>query len=126
MRKLLYFLVAVFTITALTSCVIDVESEPDFSIKEKSRDLVYFLHSPTCGYSNAAKKYVNETYPNATIVFIDIDNEGNKEYLKAAKYDYDLGSDIPTPIICFGVNHIAGWDFYKREALDAYIQDYLH
>ena len=120
MRKLLYFLVAVFTITALTSCVIDVESEPDFSINEKSRNLVYFLHSPTCGYSNAAKKYVNETYPNATIVFIDIDNEGNKEYLKAAKHDYNLGSDISTFRITYTdkvhpfslSNHLNRWFFY--------------
>lgn len=124
MKKLL---LAVFILMALVSCVIDVEGKPDFSIIEKSYDVVYFLNSPTCGYSAAAKKYITETYPNAAILYIDIDDSGNRSYLKAAKYDYNLGSEtISTPIICLGANCISGWDYNKREMLDVYIQPYLH
>lgn len=105
--------------------MMDFEGTTDMSVAEQSQTVVTFLHSPTCGYSNAAKKYVDETYPNAAIRYIDIDLPGNREYLKAARQDYGLSKDISTPVICFGNQHIEGWDYNKRQMLDIYIQPYL-
>ena len=125
MKKFYSLLVAVFTMTALTSCMFDIEGTTDYSVAENSQTVITFLHSPTCGYSCAAKEYVTTTYPNAAIRFIDVDLEGNYFYLKAAKQDYGLGSFIDTPVICFGNLHISGWDYDKRRQLDVFIQPYL-
>lgn len=125
MKKIVFLLVAVFAMTALTSCMIDVEGDTDYSIAQNSQNVITFLHSPTCGYSLSAKEYVTTIYPNAAIRFIDVDLEGNRFYLKAAKQDYGLGSFIDTPVICFGDKCISGWDYNKRQQLDAYIQPYL-
>lgn len=127
MRKFYYFLVAVFTMTALSSCVIDVESSTDYSVAEKSRDIAIFLHSPSCGYSCAALEYVETTYPNAALRVVDIDKKDNSFYLLAARQDYGLSKDkdIDTPVICFGSLYISGWDYDKRQQLDIYIQPYL-
>ena len=124
MKKVLLFF-AVFTMMALTSCMIDLDSRIDYSVADDSRTVVTFLHSPTCNYSKAAREYIEQTYPNAAIRYIDIDLEGNKRYLKAAQQDYGLGSFIQTPVICFGNNHIEGWDYNKRLLLDDYILPYL-
>ncbi|MBR1825132.1 MAG: hypothetical protein IJ770_00910 [Alphaproteobacteria bacterium] len=125
MKKIVFILCAVFTLTTLTSCMWDHENDTDYSVAENSLTVVTFLHSPTCGYSCAAKEYVTQTYPNAAIRFIDIDLAGNRYFLKAAKQDYGLDSYINTPVICFGPLYIEGWDYEKRQRLDDYIQPYL-
>lgn len=115
-----------FVALALASCVIDQEGKTDYSVRDNSQSAILFLHSPTCGYSNAAKKYITETYPNAAIWYVDIDERDNSYFLKAACQDYGLDkNDISTPVICLGDNFIEGWDFYKREKLDVLIQRYL-
>lgn len=117
-----------FCAVALASCVIDGNDKVDFSVRDNSQTVIIFLHSPTCGYSTAAKQYIDETYPNVAIVYIDVDQRGNADYLKAAKQDYGAGegrSQVDTPVICMGNNFIEGWDFYKREKLDLWIKPYL-
>jgi len=119
-------LLMAFALIALVSCVIDVEDKPDFSIKEKSYNVVYFLELPNCSYSAAAKKYITETYPNLAIVYMDINKKENKDYFKAARNDYNLGAgEIPTPIICLGGYCITGWDYNKRATFDEYVKSYL-
>lgn len=123
MKKFLLFLVsAIVMLTSTTSCsVID----DDFSVIEISRDYVVFLHSQTCGYSRSARVYIEMTYPNAKITYIDIDKEENADFLRTALKEYHLGTAIQTPVICFGAQHIEGWDSDKQRQLDLLIQPYL-
>lgn len=113
----------------MSSCMYDFPSTTDYSVRENSQDVIIFLHSPTCGYSLAAKEYIDKNYPSARIRFIDIDQKGNSYFLKAAQQDYGVGKDndgmISTPVICMGDFFIEGWDYYKREALDSHILRYL-
>ncbi len=128
MKKFLLFFLCVVSCFFLSSCVIDEENPTDYSVRDNSQDAVLFLHSPTCGYSCAAKNYIDKTYPNARIRYIDVDLEGNLYFLKAARQDYGVGNSdgfIQTPVICFGDRFIEGWDYNKAEALDSYILPYL-
>ncbi len=125
MKKIVSLLVAFFAMTSFSACMWDLDSTTDMSVAEQSQSVVVFLHSPTCGYSKAAREYVTETYPNVAIQYIDIDLPGNRGYMKAASQDYGLGKEIATPVICFGNQHIEGWDYNKRQMLDIYIQPYL-
>ena len=127
MKKINLIIFALMTML-LSSCMFDLENGTDYSLIDNSQSVITFLHSPTCGNSCAAKKYVDETYPNAAIRYIDVDLEGNRMYLKAAKQDYGLGKNgqqIDTPVICFGNEYISGWTYEKRQLLDIYIQHYL-
>ncbi|MBP5353066.1 MAG: hypothetical protein J6Y91_04805 [Alphaproteobacteria bacterium] len=114
---------------SLCSCVYDFENDTDYSVKDNSQDVIIFLHSPTCSKSTAAKNYIDATYHSVRIRYIDIDLEGNRYFLKAAKQDYPLDSDgdgfIDTPVICFGDNYIEGWSYEKRKTLDDYILRYI-
>lgn len=123
MKKFLLFLVsAVLMLTATTSCTM---LDEDMSVIEMSRDYVVFMHSPTCGYSKSARLYIEATYPNVKISYIDVDKDENADFLRAARKEYKLGTTLKTPIICFGSQHIEGWDSDKQRQLDMFIQPYL-
>lgn len=125
MKKSIVFILAMlFAMIGQTSCLKDFETS-DISVKEKSRETVYFFHLPTCSYSKAAKQYIEKNYPNVPVNFIDISKEENDDILKVAMKEYGIGKNVSTPLICLGVNHIEGWDFNEEKRLDIYIQSYL-
>lgn len=125
MKKVLFYLMSCLL---LSSCLIELDDETGYSLRENSQDVVIFLHSPTCAKSCSAKEYIEKTYPSAQVRYVDIDLQSNIYLLKAAKQDYGVGDSegfIQTPVICFGPQYIEGWDYDKRVALDGYIQRYL-
>ncbi|MBR1648442.1 MAG: hypothetical protein IJ689_02460 [Alphaproteobacteria bacterium] len=107
---------------ALVSCE---ALDDDFNIRSASSESVYFLHLPTCPRSNAAKAYIAAKYPDAKVIYIDISSSKNDYILEGAMNAYHLGNSAQTPIICFGANHIEGWDYSKEMILDEYIRNYL-
>lgn len=108
----------------LSSCMYDFKDDTDYSVVENSQNRILFLHSPTCGYSKMAKEYIEQTYPNVPVWYVDIDKDENRYYLLAAKQDYKLGTTISTPIICMGNQYITGWDYNKRNEFDIYVERY--
>lgn len=127
MKKVLFFAVIVMACMGFVSCVVDLPSNPKFDIREESQDVAIFLHLTTCSYSKEARKYISEKYPNAKILFINIDGDGNRDYLKSAQYYYGFDKDekMATPIICLGNDCISGWSYDEARKFDQLILPYL-
>lgn len=135
MKKVLFFAVVMMACWGLQSCMMD-NSEPMLNVKEDSQTKVIFLKSSSCSRSFAAERYfrnsLQEKELKNLVMFVELD-EGAEgfdrgkaaEYLKSAKYYYNLGSDITTPVICFGENYISGWDYRDEAKVDALLQPYL-
>lgn len=121
MKKVLFFctlLCAVFCV----SCSLDDE---DYGLKEESNKTVYFFHDATCSNSNAAKNYINATYPTLKMKIIDVNTSDGEQKLKAAMKEYKLGNSVSTPLICCGQVCFQSWNESIRQQLDECLQHYL-
>lgn len=138
--------VAVCAMFGLNSCLIEGAGTPSRDITQESSSKVIFLKSSSCAYSAAAERYFRQAFESwretynlpegATleqyVKFVELDEgaagfnmNDAKDYLKSAKYYYDLGDDVATPVICFGSRHISSWDYTCESRVNDWIRPYL-
>lgn len=137
MKKLLFFAILIMACVGLQSCMMD-NSEPMVNVKTESQSRIIFLKSSSCSRSAAAERYFQKVAQSSGldlkkfVYFIELDENAEgfdkgraMEYFKSAKYYYNLGSDVNTPVICFGENCISGWDYRDEVKVDAWVKPYM-
>jgi len=90
------------------------------------KDKIYFFYQTACSHCHEAAKYIKNKYPNLTMVTLDVRQGNNLALLQKAAQKYNLNEQVGTPLICFGDNHIMGWDEQNKRLFDMFVKPFIN
>ena len=98
-KKVFCLIMVVFCLLGVSAC----------QKKEFRDDTIYLFWQPGCSHCHHAIDFFNNNLSSVRVEMIDISKEdGHQKLLKAVK-QYNLGTQIATPLFIVKDNHFMGW-----------------
>ena len=98
-KKVFCLIAVIFCLLGLSAC----------QKKEFRDDTIYLFWQPGCSHCHHAIDFFNNDLSSVRIEMLDISKEeGYQKLLKAVK-QYNLGTQIATPLFVVGDKHFMGW-----------------
>ena len=123
MKKLGLLLIATLIVAGVSFCV---SYFTGFSSKLIDDNHIYFFEQSTCPHCHHAKAYIQKTYPNVAIQYMDVQKpENQKSFFACADKFYLDQTKLGTPLICMGQNVVLGWGEDQQKQFDEYVKIFM-
>lgn len=118
MRKILLTILFCLSTFFLNAC------NDENSVKNLSKNEVYFFYQTTCPHCHTAAQYIKQKHPGLSVKSFDIRMPGNMKLFQRAVKEYKITTAAGTPLIGMGDNYIMGWGDDKAGMFEEYVQQY--